>query len=120
MMSAILAEGLENKEFIEKRTAGFDELRAALSAVPPERAAEITGVAADKIREAAIAYAKAEKGCILYDVFRPCSRRSRVYSGCRISCSATDRAAPTRAVSGSPVTWAFCWTSPRSAAQRAG
>jgi formate dehydrogenase alpha subunit len=67
MMSAILAEGLENKEFIEKRTAGFDDLRAALSAASPEQAAETTGVAADKIREAAIAYAKAEKGCILYD-----------------------------------------------------
>jgi len=36
MMSAILAEGLENKEFIEKRTAGFDELRSALSATSPE------------------------------------------------------------------------------------
>jgi len=67
MMSAILAEGLENKEFIEKRTAGFDELRAALSATSPEQAADISGVAAEKIREAAIAYAKAEKGCILYD-----------------------------------------------------
>jgi len=67
MMSAILAEGLENKEFIEKRTAGFDELRAALSAASPEQAADITGVPPEKIREAAIAYAKAERGCILYD-----------------------------------------------------
>ncbi|KPK46324.1 MAG: formate dehydrogenase [Dehalococcoidia bacterium SM23_28_2] len=66
MMSAILAEGLENKEFIEKRTAGFDELRAALT-TSPEQAAEITGVAADKIKEAAVAYAKADRGCILYD-----------------------------------------------------
>jgi formate dehydrogenase major subunit len=67
MMSAILAEGLENKEFIGKRTGGFDEFRAALAATSSEEAAEITGVPADRIRQAAVTYAKAERGCILYD-----------------------------------------------------
>ncbi|MGQ9573423.1 MAG: molybdopterin oxidoreductase family protein [Dehalococcoidia bacterium] len=67
MMGAILAEGLEDREFIEGRTAGFDELRAALSAASPEQAADITGVPPEKIRKAALAYAKAERGCILYD-----------------------------------------------------
>jgi formate dehydrogenase alpha subunit len=67
MMSVILAEGLENKEFMEARTAGFDELRTALSAASPEQAADITGVPLEKIREAATAYAKAKTGCILYD-----------------------------------------------------
>jgi formate dehydrogenase alpha subunit len=67
MMSIILAEGLEDKEFIASRTAGFDELRDFLSKVDLKQAEEITGVPLEKIREAAITYAKAERGCILYD-----------------------------------------------------
>jgi len=67
MMSVILAEGLEDKEFIASRTAGFDELRDFLAKVDLKEAAEITGVPVEKIKEAAITYAKAERGCILYD-----------------------------------------------------
>jgi len=67
MMSIILAEGLEDKEFIASRTAGFDELRDSLSKVDLKEIEEITGVPLEKIREAAITYAKAERGCILYD-----------------------------------------------------
>jgi len=67
MMSIILAEGLENKEFIASKTAGFDELRDFLSKVDLKQAEEITGVPLEKIREAAITYAKAKTGCILYD-----------------------------------------------------
>jgi len=67
MMSIILAEGLDNKEFIASKTAGFDELRDFLSRVDLKQAEEITGVPLEKIREAAITYAKAERGCILYD-----------------------------------------------------
>jgi formate dehydrogenase alpha subunit len=67
IMSIILAEGLEDKEFISSRTAGIDELRAFLSKTDLEQAEEITGVPAEKIKEAAIAYAKADRACILYD-----------------------------------------------------
>ena len=67
MMSIILAEGLENKEFIASRTADFDALREFLSKVDLKEAEELTGVPLETIREAAIAYAKAERGCILYD-----------------------------------------------------
>jgi formate dehydrogenase alpha subunit len=67
MMSIILAEGLEDKEFIASRTTGVDELRDFLSKVDLKQAEEITGVPLEKIREAAITYAKAERGCILYD-----------------------------------------------------
>jgi len=67
MMSIILNEGLEDKEFISSRTAGFDEFRESLSKVDLNQAAEITGVPLEKIREAAITYARAERGCILYD-----------------------------------------------------
>jgi formate dehydrogenase major subunit len=67
MMRIILDEGLEDKEFIASKTAGFDELRGFLSKVDLKQAEEITGVPIEKIREAAITYAKADRGCILYD-----------------------------------------------------
>ena len=67
MMSIILAEGLEDKEFVASKTAGFDELRDYLAKVDLKEMEEITGVPSEKIREAAITYAKAERGCILYD-----------------------------------------------------
>ena len=67
MMQIILDEGLENKEFIASKTAGFDELRDFLSKVDLKQVEEITGVPLEKIREAAITYAKAERACILYD-----------------------------------------------------
>ncbi len=67
MMRIILDEGLENKEFIASKTAGFDELRDALSQIDLKEAEAITGVPLDTIREAAITYARADRGCILYD-----------------------------------------------------
>jgi len=67
MMSIILAEGLEDKEFIASRTAGLDELHNFLSKVDLSKAEEITGVPLEKIKEAAITYAKAQRACILYD-----------------------------------------------------
>jgi len=67
IMSIIVAEGLEDKDFIGSRTAGFDELRDFLSKVDLKQAEEITGVPLDRIKEAAVTYAKAERACILYD-----------------------------------------------------
>jgi len=48
MMSIILAEGLEDKEFIASRTAGIDELREFLAKVDLKEAVEITGVPVEK------------------------------------------------------------------------
>jgi formate dehydrogenase major subunit len=67
MMSIILAEGLEDKEFIASRTAGIDELRSFLSKIDLKQAEKITNVPLEKIKEAAITYAKTERACILYD-----------------------------------------------------
>jgi predicted molibdopterin-dependent oxidoreductase YjgC len=67
MMRIILDEGLEDKEFIASKTAGFDELHDSLSKVDLKEAEKITGVPLEKIKEAAITYAKAERACILYD-----------------------------------------------------
>jgi len=67
MMSIILSEGLEDKEFIASRTAGIEELRQHLSSLDLKEMEEISGVPLEKIGEAAIAYASAKTGCVLYD-----------------------------------------------------
>ncbi len=58
MLSHILAHGLENEAFIARRTHDFDKVRAAVQAMTPEVAAKITGVPADRIRQAAEIYAR--------------------------------------------------------------
>ena len=55
----ILAAGLENREFIERATTGFEEYRASVESYTLEHAEEITRVPAALIRELAHAYAKA-------------------------------------------------------------
>jgi formate dehydrogenase major subunit len=57
MLHHILELGLENREFIEKRTHGFEEVRRAVKPYTPERAEAITGVPAGLIRRAAERYA---------------------------------------------------------------
>jgi len=58
MLNHIIAEGLEDRRFIADRTHGFDKVRKAVQAMTPEVAAKITGVPADRIREAAEIYAR--------------------------------------------------------------
>ena len=58
MIHVIIAENLYDKEFVEKWVEGFDELREYVKAFTPEKAGAITGVKAEKIREAARAFAK--------------------------------------------------------------
>lgn len=66
MMKVILDEGFQDREFIEARTEGFEELKASLEKYTPEYAESISGVPTDKIRQAARLYAGAEKASILY------------------------------------------------------
>lgn len=49
----ILRDGLEDKEYIEKYTHGFEEYKAYVTQFPPERGEQITGVPAEKIEQAA-------------------------------------------------------------------
>ena len=57
MIHVIINEGLYDREFVAKYTAGFDKLVEHVREYTPERAAEITWVPADLIREAARFYA---------------------------------------------------------------
>ena len=65
MMKIILDEGLEDREFIEKRTKGFEELKEHLSSLNMNEVEKITGITIEEIKEVATIYAKAQKGCIL-------------------------------------------------------
>ena len=68
MMNVILAEGIEDAEFIASRTEGFEEARAEIEKCTPEAAALVTGVPAEDIRRAARIYAEAETGSIVYSM----------------------------------------------------
>ncbi len=62
----IVAEGLENREFIEERTENFERFKVSLESSTPEWAETITGVPADTIREAARMYAKAGRAAVYW------------------------------------------------------
>jgi len=62
----IIAADLHNKAFIAHSSRGFDEYRAHVEPYTLTFAEEITGVPAEAIREAAHAYATADKAQILW------------------------------------------------------
>ena len=62
----ILAEGLENRAFVETRTEGIAGLRTAVTEWTPERAEAVSGVPAQMIRAAARAYATAPSASIFW------------------------------------------------------
>jgi formate dehydrogenase alpha subunit len=53
LMNIILEKGWEDKEFIAKRTEGFDELKELLRQYPPDKVAGTTGIAIDQLYAAA-------------------------------------------------------------------
>jgi formate dehydrogenase alpha subunit len=68
MMNAIIAEGLEDKEFIAERTEGFESLKETVADYTPEKSSAITGVPEEKIIEAARIYARSKKSIIVYSM----------------------------------------------------
>ncbi len=66
MMNVILSEGLLAKEYVENRTEGFEALQKTVAAYTPERVEQISGIPAEKLKEAARIYAKAHAASILY------------------------------------------------------
>ena len=68
MMNVIIDKGLHDKDFIETRTENFEALKDSVSKYTPEHVSEITGVPADDIIEAAIAYATADTASLIYSM----------------------------------------------------
>jgi formate dehydrogenase major subunit len=62
----IIAAGLENREFIENATEGFEDYRRVVEPYTLERAERDTGVPAAAIREMAHAFAKAPRAMICW------------------------------------------------------
>jgi formate dehydrogenase alpha subunit len=66
MANYIITQGLQNQQFMDERTEGFEEFWVIVQKYTPEYAEGITGVPAGKIREAAELYARAQPGMIIY------------------------------------------------------
>ncbi len=61
LLHEIIAHGWIDRDYIDAHTVGFDELRSRVQAYPPERAAAVCGVDAEKIRRAAHLIGTAER-----------------------------------------------------------
>lgn len=68
MINHIIKEGLEDKEFINLRCEGFEELKDAVDEWTPEKAEEISDVPAEQIRRAAEIYAQAKNASIIWSM----------------------------------------------------
>lgn len=64
MINVIITRDLHDRDFVEKWTKGFEELRAHVLQYTPGWAATITGIGEDAIIEAATAYATIKPGVI--------------------------------------------------------
>jgi formate dehydrogenase (NADP+) alpha subunit len=66
MARIILEEGLHDSPFIEERCENFEAFKDSLADFPLEKVAQITGVPAEQIVEAAKLYATSKPAAILY------------------------------------------------------
>jgi anaerobic selenocysteine-containing dehydrogenase len=57
MMHVIIAEGLEDADYIARYTSGFEDLRRRVKQYPPERVAALTGITGNEIIDLAREYA---------------------------------------------------------------
>ncbi len=64
--NVIVAEGLQNYDFIREKTAGFEEWKKTLEQFSPERVEQITGVPKEDIIKAARLYGGSRKAGIFY------------------------------------------------------
>lgn len=68
MINFIVTENLHDKEFIEKRTEGFEQLWETVKDYTPESVENITGVKPSIIKQAAKLYATSKRSCIMYSL----------------------------------------------------
>ena len=64
ILRIVIDEGLYDKEYVERHTTGFAEMRASLESYTLENAAKITGLAPDLIHKVALLYGNAKAGLI--------------------------------------------------------
>ena len=80
IMNAVVAAGKENKEFIAKRTSGFDACKAAIGASSPASVATACGIDESMVKKAADIYTAAapaavvtSAGAVSGDLARACA-----------------------------------------------
>lgn len=66
LMNVIINENLYDKQYVEERTEGFEDLKKAVEKYTPEYVEEISGIPAENLRKVARMYAKTEKAMIFY------------------------------------------------------
>ena len=66
LLNVIVTEGLYDRQYIEANVSGFDALSKHIIDFTPEEMAPICGIEADRIREVARTYARAERGIIFW------------------------------------------------------
>ncbi len=64
ILRVVIDEGLYDKEYVERHTTGFAELRASLERYTLEYASEITGLSTELIHKTALLYGNAEAAFI--------------------------------------------------------
>lgn len=64
MMYVIIQEGLEDRDYVEQYTLGFEALQQRVAEYPPSRVAEITGLSEDQIVSLARDYARTRPSAI--------------------------------------------------------
>jgi len=57
MMHVIINENLHDRDYVERHTVGFEQLRAKVQEYPPERVAKWTGISVDDVTKLAREYA---------------------------------------------------------------
>jgi len=66
MMNVLITEDLYDKKYVESCTTGFAELKKKVLEYPPERAAAISGVSAEMIRDVARRLAAVHPAMLMY------------------------------------------------------
>lgn len=66
MLNVIIDEELYDKQFVQARTDNFDEIKDHVSMLTPEAMTKLCGIEPEAIRQAARAYAKAERALIFW------------------------------------------------------
>jgi anaerobic selenocysteine-containing dehydrogenase len=86
MMQMIVAEGLHDREFIDRHTVGFEALSAHIAGYTPDWAAAETGVPAEQIRTFAREYASCRRATILVGGSSMNKTANRWHAARAISC----------------------------------
>ena len=66
LMNVIISENLYDKQYVEERTEGFEELKKTVEKYTPEYVEEISGIPAEDLRKVARMYATTERAMIFY------------------------------------------------------